>query len=177
MRVYAQTKVVCCYRCHRQRHRWGCARSRPIPADVTEIRACPDPDHRQHISICQRCHEQLNSTPIPQSTDTDALLTLADVAQMSPAAINSQSILSVPQTSCNASTSSPPSSPPAPTDELFNQICDRLRRNDYSAEWSRDYERVLNRLIHCAPKKGKLIPCRGNCYCQYSCSSTNSEFD
>ena len=85
-----------------------------------------------------------------------------------PAAISSQSILSVPQTPCNAPSlppppppSSPPSSPPSPTNELFNQICDRLRRNDFSAEWSRDYERVLNRLIHCAPKKGRLIPCRG----------------
>ena len=92
---------------------------------------------------------------------------------MSAAGRSSQPVLSVPQTPCatsssssSSSSSSPPqsplpSSPPATPTELLNQICDRLRRNDFSAEWSRDYEHVLNRLIHCAPKKGKLIPCRG----------------
>ena len=90
---------------------------------------------------------------------------------MSAAGRSSQPVLSVPQTPCatsssSSSSSSPPqsplpSSPPATPTKLLNQICDRLRRNDFSAEWSRDYERVLNRLIHCAPKKGKLIPCRG----------------
>ena len=104
-----------------------------------------------------------------QSVDSTRLSTLAEAAQMSAAGRSSQPVLSVPKTPCatsSSSSSSPPqsplpSSPPATPTELLNQICDRLRRNDFSAEWSRDYERVLNRLIHCAPKKGKLIPCRG----------------
>ena len=161
-----QDKYICCKRCHRLRQRWGCTRSRPIPADVAELKVCPDPDHRQHVSICQRCHDQLNPKPIRPSVDTTGLATLANVA--SSAAISSQSVLSVPQTPCNTPSSSPPSPqslppplPPAPTDALLSQICDRLRSNDFSVEWSRDYERVLNRLIHCAPKKGRLIPCRG----------------
>ena len=85
---------------------------------------------------------------------------------MSSAGIRSQPVLSVPQTPCNtSSSSSPPQSssslPPAPTNELLSQICDRLRSNDFSDEWSRDYEHVLNRLIHYAPKRGGLITCCG----------------